>query len=75
MHDKDKAEPPRKPRKDLAADQKSLREEVLQLVRDTQELQKAVEQSAGNPRLSATMQDKTKEIERLAHNIATLAKG
>jgi predicted RNase H-like nuclease (RuvC/YqgF family) len=74
-HDKDKGEPPRKPRKDLAADQKDLRNEVRQLVRDTEELKKAVEQFGPEQSLSAELVGKTKEIEKLAHDIATLAKG
>lgn len=73
--DKHKNDPPRKPRKDLAADQKSLRDDVRQLVRDTQELKKAVEQGGPKQSLSAEMIGKTKEIEKLAHNIAALAKG
>ena len=55
---------PRKPRKNLAADQRSLRDEVLQLVRDSQELKKAVEQVGPKQPLSAEMVSKTKEIGR-----------
>jgi hypothetical protein len=71
----DKVEVPRKPRKDLAADQKSMREEVQQLVRTTQELKKAMEGFGPKQPLSAEMIGKTKEIEKLAHDIAELAKG
>jgi hypothetical protein len=52
-----------------------LRDEVLQLVRDSQELKKAVEQVGPKQPLSAEMVSKTKEIEKLARSIATLAKG
>ncbi len=66
---------PSKPRKNLAADQRSLRDEVRQLVQDSQELKKAVERASAKQPLSAEMLSKTEEIERLAHNIAALAKG
>ena len=75
IHDKSKTEPPSKPRKDLAADQKSMREEVQQLVRDTQDLMNAVEQFGSEQPLSPELIGKTKEIEKLAHDIAALAKG
>jgi hypothetical protein len=75
IHDKAKTEPPSKPRKDLAADQKSMREEVQQLVRDTQDLKNAVEQFGSAQQLSPELVGKTKEIEKLAHDIAALAKG
>jgi hypothetical protein len=71
----DKAKEPAKPKKDLAADQKSLREQVQKLVSDTRDLKAAIEQAEARKPLSAGMLDKTKEIEKLAHNIATLAKG
>jgi hypothetical protein len=74
-HAHDKVEVPRQPRKNLAADQKSMREDVQQLVRNTQELQKAIEGFAPKQPLSAEMIGKTKEIEKLAHQIAELAKG
>jgi len=74
MHDKDHSEPPSKPRKDLTADQKSMREEVQQLVRDTQELKNAIEQVGPKQRLPGELIGKTKEIEKLAHEIAALAK-
>jgi hypothetical protein len=74
-HDKNHAEPPPKPRKDLAADQKSMRNEVQQLVRDTQELKKAIEQVGPKQQLYVELVGKTKEIEKLAHDIAALAKG
>lgn len=74
-HAHDKVEVPRKPRKDLAADQKSMREDVQQLVRTTQELTKAMEAFGPKQSLSAEMIGKTKEIEKLAHDIAELAKG
>jgi uncharacterized protein YlxW (UPF0749 family) len=70
-----KPKPPSKPKKDLAADQKSIREQVQQLVLDTKDLQAALDQAQAKNNLSAQMIDKTKEIEKLAHNIATLAKG
>ena len=73
-HDKDRPEPPPKPRKDLAADQKSMRNEVQQLVRDTQELKKAIEHVGPKQQLSVELVGKTKEIEKLAHEIAALAK-
>jgi hypothetical protein len=63
------------PRKDLAKDQKSLRDEVLRLVSDTQELNKAVAQFGPRQPLSSDLVGKTKEIEKLAHDIAELAKG
>jgi len=75
MHDKDHNEPPAKPRKDLAADQKNMRTEVQQLVRDTQELKKALEQIGAKQPLSEELIGKTKEIEKLAREIAVLAKG
>ena len=75
MRDKDHTEPPAKPRKDLAADQKSMRNEVQQLVRETQELKQALEQVVPKLQISAEMIDKTKEIEKLAREIAALAKG
>jgi hypothetical protein len=71
----EKVEVPHKPRKDLAADQKSMREDVQQLVRNTQELTKAMEGYGPKQPLSAEMIGKTKEIEKLAHDIAELAKG
>ena len=74
-HAHDKVEVPRKPRKDLAADQKSMREDVQQLVRTTQELKNAMEGFGSKQSLSAEMIGKTKEIEKLAHDIAELAKG
>jgi hypothetical protein len=74
-HDHDKVEVPRKPRKDLVADQKSMREDVQQLVRTTQELKNAMEGFGPKRPLSAEMIGKTKEIEKLAHDIAELAKG
>jgi hypothetical protein len=75
MHNHEKVEVPRKPRKDLAADQKSMREDVQQLVRNTQELTKALEGFGPKQPLSVEMIGKTKEIEKLAHDIAELAKG
>jgi hypothetical protein len=74
MRDKDHTEPPAKPRKDLAADQKSMREEVVQLVRDTQELKKSIEQVGPKQPLPAELIGNTREIEKLAHEIAALAK-
>jgi hypothetical protein len=74
-HEHDKVEVPRKPRKNLAADQKSMREDVQQLVRSTQELKKAMEAFGPKQSLSADIIGKTKEIEKLAHDIAELAKG
>ncbi len=74
-HELDKVEVPRKPRKNLAADQKSMREDVQELVRSTQELKKAMEAFGPKQSLSADMIGKTKEIEKLAHDIAELAKG
>jgi hypothetical protein len=74
-HEHDKVEVPRKPRKDLAADQKSMREDVQQLVRTTQELKNAMEGFGPKQPLSAEMIGRTKEIEKLAHDIAELAKG
>jgi hypothetical protein len=74
-HTHDKVEVPHKPRKDLAADQKSMREDVQQLVRSTQELKNAMEGFGPKQPLSAEMIGKTKEIEKLAHDIAELAKG
>jgi hypothetical protein len=73
--DKKKDPAPRKPRKNLEADQKSLRDEVRQLVQDSHELKNAVEQAGLKEPMSAEMVSKTKEIEKLAHDIATLAKG
>lgn len=75
MHDRDHTEPPAKPRKDLAADQKSMRQEVQQLARDTEELKKAIEQIGPKQTLSVELIGKTREIEKLAHEIAALAKG
>ena len=72
--DKSKNPAPRKPRKDLDADQKILRDEVRQLVLDSHDLKKAVEAASGQT-LTAELIGKTKEIEKLAHNIAVLAKG
>ena len=74
-HEHDKVEVPRQPRKNLAADQKSMREDVQQLVRTTQELKNAMEGFGPKQPLSAEMIGKTKEIEKLAHDIAELAKG
>lgn len=74
MRDKSKTDTPTKPRKDLAADQKSMRDEVEHLVRDTQELKKAIDEFGPTQRLSADLIGKTKEIEKLAHDIAALAK-
>jgi hypothetical protein len=72
---KDKDPAPKKPRKDLAADQKTLRDEVQRLALDTQELSNAVAQFGPKQALSSALVDKTKEIEKLAHDIAELAKG
>jgi hypothetical protein len=74
MGDKQHLDHPAKPKKDLAANQKSMREDVQQLVRTTQELKKAMEGFAPKQPLSAEMIGKTKEIEKLAHDIAELAK-
>ena len=54
-HAHDKVEVPRQPRKNLAADQKSMREDVQQLVRNTQELQKAIELSPGSTAFIANL--------------------
>lgn len=72
---KDKDPAPKKPRKDLDADQKTLRGDVQQLALDTQELSKAIAQFGPRQALPADLVGKTKEIERLAHDIAELAKG
>jgi hypothetical protein len=74
MRDMYHSEPPAKPRKDLAADQKSMRGEVQQLARDAQELKNAIEQVGPMQALPTELIGKTKEIEKLAHEIATLAK-
>jgi hypothetical protein len=74
-HSHDKVEVPHKPRKDLVADQKSMREDVQQLVRSTQELKNAIGLFGPKQQLSAEMIGKTKEIEKLAHDIAELARG
>jgi hypothetical protein len=76
-HDKskDKDPAPHKPRKDLAADQKTLRDEVQRLALDTQELNNAVAQFGPRQALSVELVGKTKEIEKLARDIAALAKG
>ena len=75
VRDARKSEPPTKLRKNLAADQKSMRDDVRQLVRDTQELRNAIEQFGPAQTLSVELIGKTKEIEKLAHYIAVLAKG
>ena len=72
---KDRDPAPKKPRKDLAADQKTLRDDVRRLALDSQELNKAIAQFGPKQVLPADLVDKTKEIERLAHDIAELAKG
>jgi hypothetical protein len=74
MGDKQHLDKPAKPKKDLAAEQKSMREDVQQLVRSTQELKKALEGFGPKQPLSVDMIGKTKEIEKLAHDIAELAK-
>ncbi len=66
---------PRQPRKDLAADQKSLRDDVQRLAMETQELTRAISEFGPKQTLSAELVGKTKEIEKLAHDIAELAKG
>jgi hypothetical protein len=48
---------------------------VQRLALDTQELSKAIAQFAPKQALSAELVGKTKEIEKLAHDIAELAKG
>jgi len=73
--DKNKNPAPKKPRKDLEGDQKILRDEVRQLVLDSHDLKKAVEQFGPGRSLTTELIGKTKEIEKLAHNIAVLAKG
>ena len=75
MRDKAHTEPPAKPRKDLAADQQSMRDEVRRLVRDTQELKSAIDEIGPKQQLSAEFIGKTREIEKLARDIAALAKG
>jgi hypothetical protein len=72
---KEKDPAPHRPRKNLADDIKTLRDEVQRLVSDTHELNNAVAQFGPKQTLSAEMIGKTKEIERLAHDIAELAKG
>jgi hypothetical protein len=72
---KDKDPAPKKPRKDLAADQKTLRDDVQRLALDTQELSKAIAEFRPKQGLSPDLVTKTKEIEKLAHDIAELAKG
>jgi hypothetical protein len=72
---KDKDPAPHKPRKDLAADQKTLRDDVRRLALDAQELSKAIAQFGPKQALPAELVGKTKDIEKLAHDIAELAKG
>jgi hypothetical protein len=72
---KDKDPAPKQPRKDLAADQKTLRDDVQRLALDSQELNKAIAQFGPKQALPAELVGKTKEIEKLAHDIAELAKG
>ena len=72
---RDKDPAPRKPRKDLAADQKTLRDDVQRLAMETQELTRAISEFGPKQALSAELVGKTKEIEKLAHDIAELAKG
>jgi hypothetical protein len=74
-YDRKKDPAPKKPRKDLAADQKTLRDDVKQLALDTQELNKAIAQFGPKQALPAELVGKTKEIEKLAHDIAVIAKG
>jgi hypothetical protein len=75
MNDKAHSDPPPNPRKDLAADQRSMRGEVQQLVRDTQELKNAIEQLGPKQPLPAELIGKTRGIEKLARDIVVLAKG
>ena len=72
---KDRDPAPKKPRKDLVADQKTLRDDVQQLALDTQELSKAIAEFGPKQALSPDLVTKTREIEKLAHDIAELAKG
>jgi hypothetical protein len=72
---KDRDPAPKKPRKDLVADQKTLRDDVHRLALDTQELSKAIAEFRPKQALSTDLVTKTKEIEKLAHDIAELAKG
>jgi hypothetical protein len=72
---KDKDPAPKNARKDLVADQKTLRDDVQRLALDTQELRQAIAEFGPKQALSPDLVTKTKEIERLAHEIAELAKG
>ncbi len=75
MRDKSKTDTPAKPRKDLAADQRSMKDEVQRLVRDTQELKQGIEEIGPKQPLTLELIGKTKEIEKLAHDIAALTRG
>jgi hypothetical protein len=66
---------PNRPRKDLKADEKDIRKQVVLLAQYADELKKEVEKTDSTKVLSLQMLRKTQDIEKLAHNIAKLAAG
>jgi hypothetical protein len=66
---------PNTPRKDLKADEKDIRKQVVLLAQYADELKKEVEKTDSTKVLSLQMLRKTQDIEKLAHNIAKLAAG
>jgi hypothetical protein len=66
---------PKKPRKDLKADESDIRKQVSLLAQYADELKKEVEKTDSTKVLSIQMLRKTQDIEKLAHHIAALATG
>jgi hypothetical protein len=64
---------PKAPKKDLKADDRDIRKQVLLLAQYADELKKEVEKTDSTKVLSLQMLRKTQSIEKLAHHIATLA--
>lgn len=75
VNTKQRAVPPKQPRKDLKEDQRDIKEQVLELARDAHELKFEIEKTDTVKVLSVEMIRKTQDIEKLAHHIALLAKG
>ena len=69
------ADPPKTPRKDLKADERDIRKQVVLLAQYADELKKEVEKTDSTKVLSVQMLRKTQDIEKLAHHIAALAAG
>lgn len=62
-------------KKDLRADEMDIRDQVRQLAEYASELKQAIDKTDSTKVLSLDILRKTKDIEKLAHHIATLERG